>query len=129
DYNQPFFHTAPGYRYVRAGRWYEVNRYAADVLQEAIRIGYEEGYYAGEADRYDGWRAGYRDNYVYQDANLGYDGYYVGQSEYNWYFRECFRRGYEDGYGRASRYGYRDGSRHSILPAVLGAILVLEAFD
>lgn len=129
DYSHPFFYTAPSYRYVRAGRWYEVNQYAADVLREAVRLGYEEGYYAGEADRYDGWRGGYQDNFVYQDANLGYDGYYVSQAEYNWYFREGFRRGYEDGYGRAARYGYVEGDRHSILPAVLAAILVLEALD
>jgi hypothetical protein len=130
DYDRdPFFYTAANYRYNRGGRWYQVNNYAADVLRQAIRLGYEEGFYAGEADRYDGWRGGYRDNYVYQDANLGYDGYYVSQSEYNWYFREGFRRGYEDGLDQRFRYGYREGRSYSILPAVLGAILVLEAFD
>jgi hypothetical protein len=130
DYDRdPFFYTAPSYRYWRGGRSYQINSYAAEVLQQAIRLGYEEGFYAGEADRYDGWRGGYRDNYVYQDANLGYDGYYVSQSEYNWYFREGFRRGYEDGLDQRFRYGYREGRSYSILPAVLGAILVLEAFD
>jgi hypothetical protein len=44
----------------------------------------------------------YRDCYAYQDANFGYDGYYEDQGAYNHYFREGFRRGYEDGY--YSRY-------------------------
>jgi hypothetical protein len=128
-YRDPYFYTAPSYRYQRDGRYYQINHYAAEVLRQAVRYGYEEGFYAGQADRYDGWRYSYRDNYVYLDANLGYEGYYVNQREYNYYFRQGFRRGYEDGYYERSRYGrqYRDG--YAILPTVLGLILALEAFD
>lgn len=124
----PFFWTAPSHRYYRGGRWFSVNRYAVDVLQQAVRIGYEEGFHAGEADRYDGWRGGYRDNFVYQDASLGYQGWYVGQAEYNYYFREGFRRGYEDGYYRRFRYGRRYDTGFSILPRELDLILRFEAY-
>ena len=31
----------------------------------------------------------------YRDANYGYSGYYVDRSDYNHYFREGFRRGYQ----------------------------------
>jgi hypothetical protein len=127
--NDPYFYTPASYRYLRGGRYYQINNYAADMLRQAIRLGYEEGARAGEADRYDGWRGGYRDNFVYLDANLGYDGYYVDQDEYNYYFREGFRRGYEDAYGRRYRYGRYDDGDYAILPAVLGVILALEAFD
>jgi hypothetical protein len=129
DFNSdPYFYTPASYRYQRGGRYYEVNRYAAEVLEQAIQFGYEEGVRAGEADRYDGWRGGYRDNFAYLDANYGYDGYYVSQAEYNHYFREGFRRGYEDGYGRQYRYGQRRGDDFLIMASVLQLILGLEEF-
>lgn len=129
DYNtDPYFYTPANYRYQRGGRYYEINRYAAEVLEQAIRFGYEEGVRAGEADFHDGWRGGYQDNFAYLDANFGYDGYYVSQGEYNHYFREGFRRGYEDGYGRQYRYGQRRDGEFLILASVLQLILGLEEF-
>ena len=45
-----------------------------------MNYGYEEGFQAGQADREDNWRgAGYQNSYAYQDANYGYNGYYVSQ--------------------------------------------------
>ena len=111
-----------------AGRWYEVNRYSADLLRQAVRLGYDQGYRAGEADRYDGWRYDYRNNFAYIDANYGYYGYYVDQAEYNHYFRQAFRRGYEDGYGRGYRYGRYDDGNYVILASVLQAILGLHPY-
>ena len=96
------------------------------MLRQAIRYGYQEGYRAGRADRLDGWRPDYRNAYAYQDANYGYYGYYVNPREYNYYFRQGFRRGYDDGYGRSYRYGnYVDGN-YLILQNVLSAILNLQ---
>ncbi|HJW47046.1 MAG TPA: hypothetical protein VJ484_11230, partial [Lysobacter sp.] len=126
--NDPYYYTPASYRYYRTGRYYEVNRYAANLLQQAVRYGYQEGVRAGRADRYDGWRNDYRHNYAYNDANYGYYGYYVDQSEYNHYFREGFRRGYEDAYGRDYRYGNYDDGSYSILATVLQAILNLQPF-
>ena len=40
----------------------------------------------------------YRDSYAYRDANYGSSGYYLAQVDYNYYFREGFQRGYEDGF-------------------------------
>ena len=69
---------------------------------------------AGRADRMDGWRPDYRNSFAYQDGNYGYRGYYVDRREYNHYFREGFRRGYEDGYYRQSRYGRYDNGNYSL---------------
>ncbi|HEY7545691.1 MAG TPA: hypothetical protein VID27_12445 [Blastocatellia bacterium] len=126
DYeNDPYFYTAPIYRYYRGGRYYHVNRYAADLLQQAINNGYEEGYHAGRADREDGWRFDYQNCYAYEDATFGYTGYYLDLNEYRYYFREGFRRGYTDGYYGRYQYGrYYDG-KYSILAAVLSRILNL----
>ena len=119
----PYFYTAPSYRYMRGGNYYQVNNYAADLLRKAVRLGYEEGYQAGRADRMDGWRYSYRDSFAYQDGNYGYPGYYVDRAEYNHYFRQGFQRGYEDGYYGQSRYGRYDNGNMSILEALLPVIL------
>ena len=128
-YNDPFFYTPVSYRYHFGGYHYDTNRYGADLLRDAVRHGYEEGYWAGRADRMDGWRPDYRGSYAYGDASYGYQGYYVPYSAYRYYFRQGFRRGYEDGYHGGYRYGsYRRGTP-AILPAILATILVLEALD
>ena len=98
------------------------------MLRQAINYGYEEGYRAGQADRADGWRASYQDSYAYQDATYGYNGYYVDVNEYQYYFREGFRRGYEDGYYSRSQYGRYSNGTYSILGAILGQILNIQLF-
>jgi hypothetical protein len=129
NYNSdPYFYTAPSYRYYRGGNYYTVNRYAADLLRQAINYGYAEGIRAGEADRYDGWRFSYRDSYAYQDANYGYRGFYVSQSEYNYYFRQGFRRGYEDGYYGRRRYGRSYNGSDALFGTVLSLILNLQSY-
>jgi len=94
DYNHdPYFYTAPIYRYNRGGMYYETNQYGADLLRQAVNSGYQEGFRAGAADREDNWRPDYRNSYAYQDATYGYNGYYVDPEDYRYYFREGFQRG------------------------------------
>jgi len=127
DYsNDPYFYTAPTYRYTYSGRSYETNQYGADLLKQGVNLGYEEGYRAGQADRQDGYRADYRNAYAYEDANYGYTGMYVDQSEYNYYFRQGFQRGYQDGYNSRSQYGTNLNGKLGILGTVLSAILNLQ---
>ena len=128
DYNNdPYFYTAPSYRYYRGGSYYEINDYGVDLLRQAINNGYQEGYYAGRADRQDHWRNDYRNSYAYQDANYGYNGYYVDVTDYNYYFRQGFQRGYRDGYSSRYRYGRYSNGNYSMLVPVLATILVLNA--
>ena len=111
------------YRYNRGGRYYYANRYQADLMRQAINYGYEEGYYAGRADRMDRWSYSFRDAYAYQDANYGYGGYYVDRGTYNYYFREGFRRGYDDGYYSRYRYGRNYNNGYSLNDSVFRLIL------
>jgi hypothetical protein len=128
DYsNDPYYYTAPSYRYNRGGRYYETNQYGADQLRQAVDNGYEQGFRAGQADQQDRWNANYKGSYAYQDANYGYSGYYVSQADYNYYFREGFRRGYEDGYNSRSQYGSQSSGSYSILGTVLSQILNLQS--
>jgi hypothetical protein len=122
----PYFYTPPSYRYLRGGRYYETNEYGATVLRQAVNYGYEEGFGAGRADRQDRWAFNYRGSYAYQDGNYGYGGFYIERDDYNYYFREGFRRGYEDGYYGRSRYGVYATGKSTVLGAVLSVILNLQ---
>jgi len=127
DYSgDPAFATAPSYRYTRGGRTYQTNRYGADLLREAVNTGYQQGVAAGQADREDGYRRGYQSSYAYQDANYGYTGMYVDQGDYNYYFRQGFQRGYQDGFNRRFRYGRNNGGQFTIADGVLSVILNLR---
>ncbi len=125
-YGDPFFYTAPNYRYNRGGIYYETNQFGVNLLRQAVNYGYTEGFNAGRANRMDHWRFSYQDSYAYQDASYGYIGYYVDQDAYNYYFREGFRRGYEDGFNSRYRYGRYDNGTYRILDGVLGGILILS---
>jgi hypothetical protein len=124
-----YYDYASQYRYSRGGRYYETNQYGAEMLRRAVNYGYEEGYRAGQADRGDRWGGGsHQDSYGYQDATYGYDGYYVSLDEYRHYFREGFRRGYEDGYYSRSQYGRYSNGTANILGAILEQIINLRLF-
>jgi hypothetical protein len=123
----PFFRTAPTVRYYRGGAYYETNQYGANMLRQAVSLGYEEGIRVGMADRQDHWASSYEASYAYQDANLGFTGFYVDRDDYNAYFREGFRRGYDDGYGGRYQYGTYAHGHGTVLGAVLATILNFQA--
>ena len=124
DYDRdPYFYSAPIYRYHRGDRYYETNQYGADLLRQAVNYGYEQGFRAGEADRQDRWHSNYQGSFAYQDANYGYTGYYVDQDEYNYYFRQGFRHGYEDGFNSRYQYGQYSNGSYIVLEVTLGQIL------
>jgi hypothetical protein len=114
------------YRYSRGGSYYETNNYGAQMLRQAVNNGYEEGFRAGQADREDGWNFGPKNAFGYQDGSYGYDSYYVDLSEYQYYFREGFNRGYEDGYYSRSQYGRYSNGTAGILGNILEQILNLQ---
>lgn len=128
DYSHdPYVTTPHTYRYVVSGTTRQTNQYGADVLRQAVNNGYQQGYRAGEADRQDRRRSSYSTTFGYRDANFGYSGNYVAQSDYNYYFRQGFRRGYDDGFNRRSQYGTVSNGNASILGNLLTSILGLRS--
>lgn len=123
----PYITTPHTYRYVVSGYTRQTNQYGADVLRQAVNYGYQQGARAGQADRQDNWAPNYQNSAAYRDANYGYTGNYVNQSDYNYYFRQGFRRGYTDGYNSQSQYGTSSNGTSSILGNVLTAILGLQS--
>jgi len=126
-YNDPYFYTAPSYSYSYGNNSFQTNQYGANLLRQAVNNGYAEGYRAGQADRQDRFGGGYQNSYAYQDANLGYNGLYVNQGDYNYYFREGFNRGYQDGYNNQMQYGQYSNGNRSILGTILSAVLNLQS--
>jgi hypothetical protein len=126
-YNDPYFYSPPIYRYSRSGSYYQVNEYEANMIRRAINIGYDQGYRMGIADRRDNWRGGFRNSFAYRDANYGYDGYYGDESTYNYYFRQGFTRGYDDGFAGAFRYGAYNNGSYNILGNILSSIFHLQS--
>jgi hypothetical protein len=119
--------TAPlNYRYTVQGATRETNQYGANVLRQAVDYGYQQGYAAGQADRQDHWASNYKNSAAYRDANYGYRGNYVDQSDYNYYFRQGVQRGYADGYNSQLQYGTASNGTYSILSSVLSSILGLQ---
>ena len=122
----PYFYTPDSYRYSRDGRFYETNEYGARMLRQAVNFGYDQGFRAGRADRMDHWAFNYQTSYAYEDANYGYGGFYVDRADYNYYFRQGFSRGYNDGYYGRYRYGVYESGRYSVLGGVLSVVLDLQ---
>ena len=128
DYERdPYFYTAPTYRYRRGGHNYETNQDGADLLRQGANFGYQEGFRAGDADRRDRWPANARESYAYRDATYGFNGYYVDRADYAYYFREGFRRGYEDGYGSRYRFGCQTNGTYVLTDAVLTQVLGFQS--
>ena len=126
DYAHDAYITTPhNYRYIYNGVSRQTNQYGADALRTAVNNGYSTGYQQGRADRADGASSNYKRSFAYQDANYGYNGAYVAQSDYNYYFRQGFQRGYSDGYNSQTRYGNFSNGNASILSNILSGILGL----
>ena len=121
----PYVTSPYSYRYRLNGTSRQTNQYGADLLRQSVNNGYAEGYQQGQADRADGQSSNYRRSFAYQDANYGYTGAYVPQSDYNYYFRQGFQRGYQDGYAHQSRYGSFSNGSGSVLSNILNGILGL----
>ena len=113
------------YRYNLGGRYHETNQYGVDVLRQALNQGYQQGYRAGLIDRRDGAPADFRRAFDFENGEYGYSGAYVPESDYSYYFREGFQRGYDDGYWSRSRYGTFYNGNASILGNLVAGILGL----
>ena len=113
------------YRYNIRGAYRETNQYGVDVLRQAVNQGYQEGFRAGQLDRRDGMPADFRRAFDFESGNFGYAGAYVPQSDYSYYFREGFQRGYDDAYWNRARYGTFFNGNASILGSIVASILGL----
>lgn len=125
--NDSYVVAAPTFRYRYGSVSRETNQDGVDLLRQAVNDGYRRGYQAGVADREDHWRSDYADSPAYREGTFGYTGSYVDLDDYQYYFRQGFQRGYEDGYNSRFRYGSSSNGAVSILASVLSGILHLSS--
>jgi hypothetical protein len=120
-------HWGNRYRLSRNGRQYQVDNRQAELLKQAVNMGYQQGFRAGQTDR-SGRRGGiYNNSSIYQNGNYGYQSY-VDSSLYQYYFRQGFERGYEDGYNSRHQYGNFSNGNANILGTILQGILNLQSY-
>lgn len=129
-YNNRYSYTYnPGvttgyYRIYRNGSYYNTDYRGYEMLRSAVNNGYQQGYIEGERDRMQGKRFNYADEDAYRYGNYGYNSY-VDSGQYQYYFRQGFSRGYQDGYYSRMQYGYRSGNSAYILGSILNTIVNL----
>lgn len=115
-------------RYRYNGRYYDTDNRGAELLRSAVNRGYQQGYRAGQVDASRRTNYRYNDSQYYRNGTYGYQSY-VNRSQYQYYFREGFQRGYEDGYYSRSRYGYNSGGGGwNILGSILSSILNFQQY-
>jgi len=130
-YNDNSYRNNNGYRTFRNGARYRVRRGSsyyntdyrgAQLLQQAVNNGYQQGYEQGVQDRQRRRRSNYSGNRIYRSGDYGYQNY-VTSSQYRYYFQQGFQRGYEDGFNSTTRYGYVQNGSYNILGSILNTIL------
>jgi hypothetical protein len=131
DVNSPYAR----YRVVRSGSNYMTDSRGAMLLREAVNQGYREGFNAGRSET-----NGNRDNSwsnlpTYRTGTMGYQSY-VDRGQYQYYFRQGFQRGYQDGTNVQYRddmngtyqYGAYENGSLNILGSILNSILNLQTY-
>lgn len=116
------FRNGARYRVRRGNSNYETDYRGAQLLQDAVNRGYQQGYEQGVQDRQRRRRSNYSGNSVYRSGNFGYQNY-VASSQYRYYFQQGFQRGYDDGFNSTTRYGYVQNGSYNILGSILNTIL------
>lgn len=112
------------YRVYRNGGYYNTDQRGAQLLQQAVNSGYQQGFRAGQNDASRRTRYGYNNQNVYRSGTYGYQNY-VDRSQYQYYFQQGFQKGYEDGYYRRNQYG---NSGTNILGSILSSILNIQQY-
>lgn len=118
------------YRVRRNGAYYNTDGRGAELLRQAVRSGYEQGFRAGQNDRNSRRRSNWNGNSEYRSGSYGYDSH-VARNQYQYYFQQGFQRGYQDGFSRRNQYGSYNtngGGGGGILSSILNQILNIQTY-
>lgn len=123
------------YRVNRDGRWYNTDQRGADLLRQAVNEGYRQGFNAGRSDYQGNRRGSWSNSGLYRTGTYGYQNG-VDRGQYQYYFRQGFQRGYQDGsnsqyqngYTGNFQYGTYDNGSPTILSEILNQVLNIQNF-
>ena len=119
-YDDRFGNNNGRFRLYSNGSYYSTDQRGVNLLRQAVRNGYSQGYRQGQTDRRYGRSSNYYDDSQYRSGTYGYQSY-VARNQYQHYFQQGFQRGYEDGYNSTRQYG--NGA--NILGSILNTIINL----
>jgi flagellar biosynthesis/type III secretory pathway protein FliH len=114
-------------RMYRVYNGYQTDERGVQILRDAINRGYQQGFYAGQTGRRNGYGFNYNNMSVYRSGTYGYNSY-VNSNAYRYYFQQGFQRGYQDGYNSRYQYGYRTNNGLNILGSILSGILNISSY-
>jgi hypothetical protein len=132
----PFEYGPPYYGYSNhSGRYgpvlfsYPYNAYSNDVYVDELtrrsyNSGYEEGFLAGQAARYNGYNeSAYNDPYFSEDAGYGYGAYSICLNRQRRLLSDGYGRGYQDALNRNNIYDARNGGDVDLVSLMLSSAL------
>lgn len=123
------------YRVNRNGSWYNTDQRGADMLRQAVNEGYRQGFNAGRTDYKGSRNSSWSNSNVYRTGTYGYQSG-VDRGQYQYYFRQGFQRGYQDGTNSRYQddqngnfeYGTYDNGTPNILGTILNQLLNIQSY-
>jgi flagellar biosynthesis/type III secretory pathway protein FliH len=120
--------AANRYRVNRNGRYYNTDYRGAELLRQAVQEGYRQGFAAGRSDRNRRLsRMNWGGSNMYRSGTYGYQSY-VDRGQYQYYFRQGFEKGYQDGFNSRNHYGSYNNGSANILTSILSSILNIQRY-
>lgn len=127
--------SAGRYRVNRDGRWYNTDQRGAELLRNAVNEGYRQGFIAGRSNMNSNRRVSWSNSNVYRSGTMGYQSS-VDRGQYQYYFRQGFQRGYQDGsnsqydnnHNGTFQYGSYENGQPSILSTILNEVLKIQSY-
>jgi hypothetical protein len=107
---------------------YEQGPYSGDYTDELVRraynSGYEQGYMAGQAARYNGYSgSAYEDPYFFENDGYGYGAYSISMNRQRRCLSEGYERGYLDALDRNDEYDSQFGGDVDLVSLMLSSVL------
>ncbi len=127
--------AANRYRVMRNGSYYNTDRRGAEILRQSVNDGYRAGFNAARTDRNNNRNVSWTNSPVYQNGTAGYQSH-VNRGQYQYYFRQGFQRGYQDGSNKEYlnghsgpyQYGSYEHESLNIHDSILDFVLNLQSY-
>ena len=100
----------------------------AELLKQAINVGYQQGFKTGKDDHKAKRANNFNDSLIYQNGTYDYQSGVADLNLYQFYFRQGFERGYQDGFNNQKQFGKSTNGIRFISDTVSQEILNLQQF-
>ena len=103
---------------------YDNDEYVDELTRRAYNSGYEDGFLAGQAARYNGYsESAYNDPYFSEDAGYGYGAYSICLNRQRRLLSDGYERGYQDALDQNNIYDAQNGGDVDLVSLMLSSAL------